>query len=72
MKEANRLKKHEGLSMSIALKLAWISEKKKSVLEAREVEMKTTYANRANINLDINMLANTLTSYYTNYSYNID
>lgn len=72
MKEAHRLRKYEGLTMSIAMKLAWVSEKKKSALEAREIEMKTTYANRANIDLDINMLANTLTGYYANYTYTMD
>lgn len=72
MKEAHRLRKHEGLSMSIAMKLAWVSEKKKAALEAREIEMRTAYENRANIDLDINMLANTLTNYYANYSYNLD
>lgn len=72
MKEAHRLRKYEGLTMSIAMKLAWVSEKKKSALEAREIEMSTAYKNRANIDLDINMLANTLTNYYANYNYNID
>lgn len=72
MKEAHRIRKYEGINMSIAMKLVWISKKKKASLEAREIEMSTAYNNRVNIELDINMLANTLTNYYVNYSYNID
>ena len=72
MKEAHRLRKYEGYTMSIAMKLAWISEKKKSALEAREIEMSTAYKNRANINLDINILANTLTHYYSVSGYKAD
>lgn len=33
MKEAHRIRKYEGTEMSIALKLAWISEKKKVKME---------------------------------------
>lgn len=33
MKEAHRMRKYEGLEMSIAMKLAWISEKKKVKVE---------------------------------------
>lgn len=72
MKEAHRIRKYEDLNMRIAMKLAWISEKKKAILEAREIEMSSAYNNRSNIKLNINMLANTLINYYANYSYNID
>lgn len=33
MKEAHRIRKYEGMEMSIAMKLAWISEKKKVKME---------------------------------------
>lgn len=74
MKEAHRLRKYEGLIMSMAMKLAWISEKKKvqSEIDAYLWSLPCedfVEPTEAEINLD---RANANMNYYAGRSYTMD
>ena len=74
MKEAHRLRKYEKLEMSIAMKLAWISEKKKvkAEVDAYLWNMPSTdYVEPTNEELYSSM-ANWNHNYYRNNRYNGD
>ncbi|MBK5722380.1 hypothetical protein JGH11_16005 [Dysgonomonas sp. Marseille-P4677] len=68
MKLANKLRKDEELSMSQALTLAWSKARRDEFYLVYEVRK----AKRGSIMHDMNMLAESLTNYYANNTYNGD
>lgn len=69
MKEAHRMVRVEGLTMSQALTLAWSKARRSEYYQIIEVRKP---AKRGSIIFDMNLLADSLTNYYANNRYNGD
>lgn len=74
MKLAHHMRKNEGLAMSQALTLAWSQAKRDEFYMIIEVRKPKRYkdAKNGSIMLDMNVLADSLTRYYENNTYNGD
>lgn len=74
MKLAHHMVKFDGLTMSQALTLAWSKARRNEFYMIVEVHKLKRYTNAKNgsIMFDMNMLADSLTSYYANNAYNGD
>ncbi len=73
MKLAHHMRKHEGLTMSQALTLAWSKARRDEFYQIYEVRKPQPYnASEGSIMHDMNLLAESLTAYYRDNTYNGD
>jgi hypothetical protein len=68
MQLANHKRKHDNLTMSQALTLAWIEARRNEYYQVIEVRK----SRRTSIGFEMNLLADSLRNYYANNTYNGD